>query len=277
MLTAWKANLMRQLFQRVEEHLTGSPSQVDEATIVSAAGGAVGPQRVSSFLAALPAGYADRFSPEEIVRHLQVTSPPPRQHEVRWSAQPLRSVTSLVMATIDEPGLLVRVAGTLAAYGIEVLDARLVTTDTGIGIDTFHVQDALQGGPVAEAELQTIFHDLTTRTDYRPRLEERRAWYGSKAPGGHVTSYRDGRTSVVEVRAVDRVGLLHDVCEVLTNCGVSIHLARIRSRGDLAIDTLWLREGGSGEVLSDGRLEATAAKIVAWLASSGSTNTGESS
>ena len=276
MLSAWKANLMRQLFQRVEEHLTGSPSQVDEATIVSAAGGAIGPQRVSSFLAALPAGYADRFSLEEIVRHLQITSPPPRPHEVRWNAQPLRSVTSLVMAAIDEPGLLVRVAGTLAAYGIEVLDARLVTTDNGIGIDTFHVQDALQGGPVAEGKLQTLFHDLTTNTDYRSRLEERRARYGSVAPGGHVTTYRDGRASVVEVRAVDRIGLLHDVCEVLTNCGVSIHLAKIRSRGDLAIDTLWLREAGSGEVLSDERLEATAARIGVWIADAGPTKAGES-
>ncbi len=277
MLTAWKANLMRQLFQRVEEHLTGSPSPVDEATIVSAAGGAIGPQRVSGFLAALPAGYADRFSLEEIVRHLQITSPPPRQHELRWSAQPLRSVTSLVMAAIHEPGLLVRVAGTLAAYGIEVLDARLVTTDTGIGIDTFHVQDALQGGPVADAKLQTIFHDLTTHTDYRSRLEERRASYGSVTPGGYVTSYRDGRASVLEVRAVDRIGLLHDVCEVLTSCGVSIHLARIRSRGDLAIDTLWLREAVSGKVLSDERLEATVATIKAWIASPGSPKGGESS
>lgn len=276
MLSAWKANLMRQLFQRVEEHLTGSPSQVDEVTIVSAAGGAIGPQRVSSFLQAMPPGYADRFSLEEIVRHLQITSPPPRPHEVRWSAQHLRSVTSLVLAAVDEPGLLVRVAGTLAAYGVEVLDARLVTTDDGIGIDTFHVEDALQGGPVAETKLQTVFHDLTTNVDYQARLEERRTRYGSVVGGGRVTTYRDGPAAVVDVRAVDRIGLLHDVCDVLMKCGVSIHLARIRSRGTLAIDTLWLREAGSGEALSDQRLEAAAAQIRHWLAGSGPTTTGVS-
>ncbi|MBK5266244.1 MAG: HD domain-containing protein [Acidimicrobiia bacterium] len=268
MLTAWKANLMRQLFQRVEEQLTGSTSEVAESTIVEAAGGSIGPGRVSAFLASMPSVYTDRFSVEEIAQHLHVTSPPPRQGEIRWSIEHLSGATSLVLAALDQPGLIVRVAGTLASYGVEILDARLVTSDTGVGVDTFHLQDALQGGPVAEAKLAQVRRDLTTGSDYLARLDERRRHYGSTPRGGEVMSYRDGPGSVVEVRALDRIGLLHDVAAVISATGASIHLAKIRSRGDLAIETLWLRDPLTGAPLGDDRLEAIARKLTAALQSS---------
>ncbi len=78
-LTAWKADLMRQLFGRLEEQLTGQMSTLDSSAILQAAGGSHGPGRVADHLAAMPAGYVDRFSIGEIVRHLAVTTPSPQR------------------------------------------------------------------------------------------------------------------------------------------------------------------------------------------------------
>ncbi len=275
MLSAWKANLMRKLFGRVEEQMTGSPSPSDPESIVAAAGGAVGPQRVASFLEAMPPGYVDRFSAEEVVRHLQVTSPPPRSRELRWNVEQLGTVTSLVMAAVDEPGLLVRVAGTMAAYGIDVLDARLVTSSDGIGVDTFHVEDALQGGPVGEHKLEEVRRDLIASVGYRDRLDERRRRYGAPGAAGSVKARRDRQAAIIEVRAADRIGLLHDVSEVVTRYGASIHLAKIRSRHDLAIDTLWLRDSASGDDLSDRQLEGLVDQLSALFDESTNPETGK--
>ncbi len=260
-LTAWKADLMRQLFGRMEEQLTGRMSELDESAIVRAAGGSHGPGRVAEHLAAMPVGYVDRFSIEEIVRHLTVTTPSPRGDEIRWDAVNARDVTSLVLAALDQPGLLVRVAGTLAARDIAILDARLVTNDAGVGIDTFHIEDAVIGGVVSDRKLSQVRSDLSGMVGYEERLRQRRPRSNLVPSSGQVRTYVDGSASVLEVRTPDRVGLVHDLAAAVTSKGATIHLAKIRTRGALAIDTLWLRDPDTGGPLSDQQVELIAGAL----------------
>jgi [protein-PII] uridylyltransferase len=50
--------------------------------------------------------------------------------------------------------------------------------------------------------------------------------------------------TVLEVRATDRVGLLVDVVEALYAEGLDLHLARIDTRADQAIDVLHVSRSG---------------------------------
>ena len=46
--------------------------------------------------------------------------------------------------------------------------------------------------------------------------------------------------TVVQVKASDRIGLLHDITQTLADCGVDIRLSKIDSEGTQIVDTFYL-------------------------------------
>ncbi len=156
------------------------------------------------------------------------------------------AVATITLVAPDNPGLLSRAAGVLALHSLKVHAAEL-RSHAGAAVDVFSVSPrfgslpdagllreqftrAVSGSlPLAE-KLAAKERDYADRPDDPP--EPRVLWFEDEADGG-----ADSDDVVLELRAVDRIGLLHGVAEALEHCGADVRWARAMQVGGTAISS----------------------------------------
>jgi [protein-PII] uridylyltransferase len=160
------------------------------------------------------------------------------------------------VVTRDLAGLFSKIAGVLTANNLNILSARITTRSDGIALDVFRVSLGTGALAMEEERWLRVERDLervlSGETDIealvaeaqRTRLAGRRF---TRRLATEVTV--DNRTSdeytVVDVFTQDRVGLLFAITHTLFRLGLTIHLARISTNADQALDVFYLsdREG----------------------------------
>jgi [protein-PII] uridylyltransferase len=133
------------------------------------------------------------------------------------------------------------------------LGARAVTRNDGIAIDAFYVEVEKSGfvedeetKNSCEDSIRSFLHSKSSPdrkiSELRKKIDGNRLFsnrekLGEKIPS-QVDVYRDvnlGRT-IVEVKAPDRVGLLHLLAKTISHCGFDIEFARIATEQGIATD-----------------------------------------
>jgi UTP:GlnB (protein PII) uridylyltransferase len=76
---------------------------------------------------------------------------------------------------------------------------------------------------------------------------------------------RSGDYTILRVETDDRVGLLSDLLECLTDCGLNIAQAIIDTQDDLARDTFFLSEANGHKILNLGRLRTVKKQLLTAL------------
>lgn len=258
--SAWKANLVRQLFVSLEAALrepTAVGSRRSRALeqrrerIVRALYRRNLPDLVRH-VARLPRRYVLTRPPEQAARHLGLLERGPlAEGEVR--IQPSRhrqpGLWDLLLVARDRPGLLSTLAGVLALRGASVLAADAATASDGLVLDVFTV---LSAQPL---QWPLIERDLHLALDGQIPLEDllgSRPVPAEDAAAIHVAIDNDASQffSVVEVRARDQVGLLYRIASALHAEAVDIQHARIATHPDGAVDVFYVRDL-NGAKLSD--------------------------
>jgi [protein-PII] uridylyltransferase len=177
----------------------------------------------------------------------------------------------------DRLGLFADTAGLLAAYGLVVRTAR-VRTQEGIAANQWQVDspggDAPDPAAIARGLTQLGQGD---RSPLRA-LERRRsvaastvaassAATGSVATGPRaltramVVPHASQDSTVIEIRAHDRPGLLHEVGIALARAGLTVHSAHIATYAGQTLDTFYVSEFG-GRTLSPGRVAQTISALM---------------
>lgn len=251
MWSEWKETLLRQLYLRVAarlEHGEAEPTVVEAEAVARLTMGRVRPETVDEHLAMLPADYAVATEPGEVVRQLEVIS--------RLAEETILSVSEsgeqVLVVGHDRRGFLLSVCRAFAANGIGVHDARLYTRADGVVIDVFEVRDDRTGATVEPdrwARVQTtLAGPEPDGPAVRDLVRQRAAAYDSRRQMPVTVRPRPELpqlNTVLEVRAADRVGLLVDVVEALYAEGLDLHLARIDTRANQAIDVLHVSRSGA--------------------------------
>ncbi len=170
----------------------------------------------------------------------------------------LSSVATITLVAPDNPGLLSRAAGVLALHSLKVHAAEL-RSHAGAAVDVFFVSPrfgtlpdagllreqftrAVTGSlPLAE-KLAAKERDYADRPDDPP--SPRVLWFEDEASDGDV---------VLELRAVDRLGLLHGLAEALEHCGVDVRWARAMQVGGTAIASFSIASVSGDTASSDWR------------------------
>ena len=172
---------------------------------------------------------------------------------INWRNDLRRSLTIVDIVTKDRSSLFEKITGAFSVASLNILGARAVTRKDGLAIDVFYVEDEKSGvvnnpktRDLCESSIQSFLAGESTpeklisekrkKTD-RSRLFSNEEKLGQKIPP-RVDVYRDvslGRT-IVEVRAADRVGLLHVISKTISRCGFSIKFARIATEQGIATD-----------------------------------------
>ncbi|MBT6206025.1 MAG: ACT domain-containing protein, partial [Rhodospirillaceae bacterium] len=169
---------------------------------------------------------------------------------VETRSDAFRAVTEVTVFAPDQRGLFARLAGAIAVAGASIVDARIFTTLDGKALDTFWVQDERATAFDDERRLDrlkdTIRRVGASSLDLDAEVARRRHnWLRGPdlpvTPRVLIDNNVSTKHSLVEVTARDRVGLLFDLAQALTDLGLSIVTARVATYGERAVDAFYVR------------------------------------
>jgi [protein-PII] uridylyltransferase len=156
----------------------------------------------------------------------------------------------LVVVAPDRPGLFSDVTGVLALHGIGVLEAR-VHSERARALEVFTLDLPEHADPRWERVVGDIEGALEHRFSVAEALARRAPARSRRAlalpsPEVRVIVDNDAATNatVVEVRAPDGVGVLHNVTAAISAQGLDIVSARVATLGNAVVDTFYVRASG---------------------------------
>ena len=203
-----------------------------------------------------------------------VTSNQELMAEVRASGLPSVSLQPpyVIVAAPDRPGLFSSVAGALALNGMDVRAANVGSED-GVAVEVFTVEVARGTWPDTAKLREDLAAVLSDRLALGERLSERERIYplrrGSAAhlPGSDVKVDNEASdtATVLEIRALDEIGMLHRITRTLFDAGLDVVSARVSTLGEMVVDAFYVRESGGSKVTDDSRLSEITLKIATEL------------
>ncbi len=282
--TAWKAQLLRDLYESAEEVLRLGHKQTGRAERIAAK------QAALAEALGWPAKRFDRFTkrffeaywiaepPEALaVNAAMIDRAGDAPLSVETTADRSSGTTLVSIYAADHPGLFYRIAGAISLAGANILDARIHTTRDGMALDNLVVEDPLGGAfdePPRLARLKTTVADalagkvrLADRLAARPLARRRAEVFGGE-PNVLIDNKASNRFTVVEINALDRPALLYALTYALFQARVTIHSAHIATYGERAVDVFYLTDL-TGEKLSGPRLKTLEKRLFAVAAEPG--------
>ena len=273
--TAWKAALLRELYWRTEEVLTGGlategrEARIQQAKEALAAALSHWPDAErEAHLARGTAGYWLSLDTETHVRHADLV----RQAEIAGAAVTVdarvdayREATEVTVYAADSSGLFSRIAGAIAVAGGSIETAKIFTLANGKALDSFYVHDS-RGRAVREPGKRERLVSLIERAlagDLDPvaELAKRRSPLISRysvfkvAPRVLIDNQASAQHTVIEVNGRDRTGLLYHITRALTDLKLMIHTAKISTYGERAVDVFYVTTAKGNRITGKVRQE----------------------
>jgi [protein-PII] uridylyltransferase len=274
----WKAGLLRELYYRAEEQISGqlAPGEERSARVDAAKQGLARQLEKEGWARAdieahLARGYPSYWLSSDLpdqIEHARLIRKAEAEKAgltVRYHIDKKHAVTQVTIYTGDHPGLFSQIAGALALTGASIVDAKIVTLANGMALDTFGVQDS-DGGPLEEAgRLKKLEANLEKALTGRIRLAKELAAKRSTLPA-RTSAFRvpvrvilDNKASrthtLIEVNGRDRPGFLYDVTAAITSQGLQISSAHISTYGERVVDVFYVKDIFGMKVDHDDKLK----------------------
>jgi len=275
----WKRLLLRTLFDSAEEKLRLGHKQRGRSEIVAQRQAklteALGwkPKIARAYERRLPDSYwLAEPADVQLSNALQVAGAEARIGEAGPSIlaedEPGRGATRISVFAPDREGLFFRICAGLAAAGASIIDARIHTTRDGMALDNLLVQDG-RGQPYSDKRLRGRLVKAVEQAlaSEQPPGVPAAAGSGGRAeafqvaPSVAIADRAASRTTVVEVNALDRPGLLARLARAIHACGLQVHSAHIATYGERAVDVFYL-SNAKGKKLSREQLDELRAALL---------------
>ncbi len=260
MWTGWKAQLLRELYDKARAHLLGTTATGGQPDPVREQFHArwtrvLGEERARALAQVLPERYFLGTAPELATLHARLLACARRRTlAAALRHRPDAGYSELALAARDRPGLLACLAGVLAAHRIDILSARIVSTTDGLALDVFDVRPPhgvlleRSRWRAARADLVKVLSGAVSSEDVlrrrRPGSLPQRP-LPPVAPKVTVDNRASRDFTVVDVVARDRVGLLHAIASALTASGAQIALAKVATEAHRAVDSFYVTRDGA--------------------------------
>ncbi len=193
---------------------------------------------------------------------------------VSWHKQLDRGCNAVKICTWDRAGLFRKIAGSLSAAGLNILTAQIFTRADGFVLDTFSVTDGRTGDLGTEeqhARFDAVlkqaltgespdFHALIVKQkNTRPLYQ---GYAGERIPTRiRIDNDASETRTLIEIETEDRIGLLYEISQTLTELELDISAAKIVTEKGAAIDSIYVGEIDGGKVLAAQRQHAIDRKL----------------
>jgi [protein-PII] uridylyltransferase len=280
---SFKDSLLWTLFSRSMNHFSGATElkraearqlELLKEEVTGSLPSTFSPEEISAHFEHLPQRYFQIHSARQIVAdislahrfmHLQLDEEDKALEPiVVWHNEPDRGYTSVHICTWDRAGLFAKIAGSLAAAGLNILSAQIFTRTDGIILDTFFVNDA-HGAALAKKEEKEAFEKIlnqaltTGHVDFPTLIAKRRgpnriyqSLEGDRLPTViGFDNETSSRSTILDLETEDRVGLLYYISRTLADLGLDIALAKILTEKGAAVDTFYITTWDKQKITSE--------------------------
>ncbi|MEP2777398.1 MAG: [protein-PII] uridylyltransferase [Luteolibacter sp.] len=179
---------------------------------------------------------------------------------IKWVDQPDKGYSELILATRDRPLLLEKLCCALASEQINILSADLFTRTDAIVLNIFRVCTT-NFEPISDTFTRRRFNETFTKIlpldQYSPEkylkvkanfLKPRTETGVSVPVRARVSNDLHSTCTTVEIQALDRIALLHDLFYTIGETGLETVHARICTEKGVAMDTLYITTADGKQV-----------------------------
>jgi len=286
----WKAGLLRELYWRTQEVLSGGAPEVQRRERVEAI-----KQELFGRLKGWPeadakahlelghGGYWLGTDADTLYHHAELIQAARQAGEAfRIETRELadRGVTELTVYAPDHPGLFAAIAGAMALSNANIVDAKIHTLTDGMALDTFAIHDSSAGGFDAATDIPRLKSRIADAIQGKTRPERTLAERAPSAiakrthvfkvpPRAIIDNHVSNTHTVVEINGRDRPGLLRDVTAVISEDGLQISSALVSTYGERVVDVFYVKDVFGMKIDREERIEALRAKLLDAIASDG--------
>jgi [protein-PII] uridylyltransferase len=285
--TKWKESLLIELYDRAMQRVSGERETVEGTDLKQLVHDVAGQESLAQLedvdsawieaqLRHFPSRYLHGTPPNRVAAHLAAIR---RLHQgevlvdTEYNAQLGTSEYAVVTRNDLVPGIFSKLAGVMAASGLQILDAQIVTRADGIVVDTFQVMDPDYHGVPPPDRCRTIGEKIAAVLKGWEHVDElmRR---GARLNGGRrmplhrqptevrIDNETSDRFTIIDVFADDRQGLLYVITNAIFRLGLSVHAARVSTRLDQVADVFYVTDQLGRKLDEEARLDTVRATVL---------------
>jgi len=251
--TSWKNTLLMELFLKASHFfekgaVAGPFLKGDE--MIQKLQESLSPEIISEYAEHLPVRYLSCYSSTEITHHIEMARSIEKELLlVEWEIGK-EIQTKVTLCTKDRYGLFSKITGSMFINRLNILEAQIHTWENGVALDTFWVEDATKDIDRRlkqfEKDLAEILNGEVPLKDLLSKRKESN-WIQQKVipkVSGEVKINNDDSDfyTIVEVTGEDRIGILYEITQALTDHGCDIHFARISTLGNRIVDVFYVQD-----------------------------------
>lgn len=200
---------------------------------------------------------------------------------IKWVHYPNRGYSEIILASRDRPLLLEKVCCALASEQLNILSADLYTRTDKIVVNIFRVCtvnfEHIENESSRKRFTDTFEKIFATTDSYEPEkyLKRRQNFLTARNDQeipvpvrAYITNELHPTCTTVELQALDRIGLLHDLFHTVNEHGLDTAHARICTEKGVAIDTLYITTAEGGKIEDEELLATLEAQFTAIISRS---------
>ena len=207
-----------------------------------------------------PGKYLARESKENILLHLKLFSKITESHRFNFVAKmhETQDYYEIIICGEDSKAIFSNITGVLSYFDFNILSADINTRKDGKFVDTFFVNHIYKkvDGDIDWHKLRKTFFNVFNGTEkLEEKLKNKRKSESLYAKSGprvitsvEIYNNMSDEFTVIEIQALDRKGLLHDIGRIFNFFNIDIFVSKITTQGNKVYDTFYVKNYQGGKI-----------------------------